>query len=94
MIEKPQDTILVTLWHCADDTPPSRRINSVKVLGTIECEIHIPFSDLEEYRNKRGESFKILPFSVKMIPSGACIEFEVYCNGQKIGKSNTSIHFN
>jgi hypothetical protein len=80
------------LFQCEEDPPPSRKEGSVKRFARIECKTNIPYSELESVRNPRGESFKKLWFDVKMVPSGAAVEFAVFAKGKRIGSSNVQIH--
>ncbi|KAM0240125.1 hypothetical protein ACHAP5_008045 [Fusarium lateritium] len=81
------------LYQCDEDSPPSRRESSVKGFTKIECKIDISWSDLEDYQNAKGANFKKLCFDVRMVPSGASVEFAVFANGKRIGGSNINVHY-
>ncbi|KAF4982165.1 hypothetical protein FZEAL_2142 [Fusarium zealandicum] len=83
----------VELLQCEDDIPPTRMVKSVKSLGTIECTLDTPFSALADFWNLAGEKLKKMEYELKMVPSGASLEFAVFANGNRLGKSNAHMHF-
>ncbi|KAG5791921.1 hypothetical protein H9Q69_009018 [Fusarium xylarioides] len=80
------------LFQCEDDVPPSRIEHSVKRFATIDCKTNKTLSMLRDYKNPSGETFKALDFEVRMVPSGAAVEFGVFIDGKRVGKSDVYIH--
>ncbi|KAF4338994.1 actin-like ATPase domain protein [Fusarium beomiforme] len=80
------------LFQCEDDSPPSRIEPTVKRFATIDCRSGKPYSALRHCQNSDGESFKALDFEVRMVPSGASVEFGVFIDGKRVGKSDVYIH--
>ncbi|KAL6400259.1 hypothetical protein AUP68_15955 [Ilyonectria robusta] len=81
------------IYQCADEEPPSRKISSVNHLSTIECSLDIPFDALADYQNSAGENMKKMEYSVKMVPSGASMEFAVSIDGRNLGRKNANVRF-
>jgi hypothetical protein len=80
------------LFQCEDDVPPSRIEHSVKRFATIDCKTNKTLSMLRDYKNPSGETMKALDFEVRMVPSGASVEFGVFIDGKRVGKSDVHIH--
>lgn len=64
----------------------------MKRFATIDCKTNKTLSKLRGCKNASGETFKALDFEVRMVPSGAPVEFGVFIDGKRVGKSDVSIH--
>ncbi|KAF9777765.1 hypothetical protein IL306_004333 [Fusarium sp. DS 682] len=82
----------IELFQCEEDLPPSRIEPTVKRFATIDCKSNQAYSTLRDYKNPKGETFKALDFEVRMVPSGAAVEFGVFIDGKRVGKSDVYIH--
>ena len=80
------------LFQCEDAVPPTRKTSSVTKLGRINCT-DVPESSLESYQNLKGKNFSRVNFEVRMVPSGASVEFAVLVDGQILGAENAVIRF-
>lgn len=83
----------LTIWQCEDDSPPTRTTGSVERYGQVESTIDVPYPSLKDYTNPKGETMKRLEYDVKMVPSGASLEFAVFLDGRKLGKSHVAVEF-
>lgn len=86
-------TFQVAICQCQEDTPPTRKNDSVKMWATINCSIDTPFWGLEDHWNKAGIRVKRIGYYIEMVPSGASIEFAVVVNGKKVGKPQFQTRF-
>ncbi|KAK7972504.1 hsp70 family chaperone [Apiospora saccharicola] len=80
-------------FQCGEASPPTAVNSSVTPLCTISCKSAIPFSDIPDFINGKGQKFKKLWYDVDMLPSGACVEFSVWSGWKKLGSSEVQIRF-
>jgi hypothetical protein len=65
-----------------------------KHFASLKCKTDITYADLEEHPKSKGGNFKKLTYDVRMVPSGAAVEFSVFVNGKNVGSSNVDIQYN
>ncbi|KAI1873113.1 uncharacterized protein JN550_003366 [Neoarthrinium moseri] len=82
------------LRRCDDEAPPTRKIDNVRKLGEICCNLDVQFSDLPYHsKDEFGTVTKRLNFDIELVPSGASVEFVLYVNGRKQGSEYAKIDF-
>ncbi|KAF2649412.1 actin-like ATPase domain-containing protein [Lophiostoma macrostomum CBS 122681] len=87
---QPMKVLRIDLYQCADEVPPSRGVG-MRPLCTISCPIHA--SMIVDWKNGTGKLVKRLSYDLKMIPSGASVEFEIYIDGRRQGTTGVQIDF-
>ncbi|RSM15432.1 hypothetical protein CDV31_005025 [Fusarium ambrosium] len=88
-----EETFDVAIYQCQEDTPPTRKNDTVNVWATIQCSLDVPFWGLKDHWNKAGVKVKRMDFNVEMVPSGASIEFAVIVNGKRVSQSGVQVQF-
>ncbi|KAI1746422.1 hypothetical protein F4680DRAFT_401390 [Xylaria scruposa] len=95
LVEKASFDGTLTIWfyQCDDEVPPDRRTLSVDILGMLECNVDVLYSDLPDFESKTRESWKKLSYEIEMVPSGASVEFAIYIDGRKQGGKSVKFSF-
>lgn len=75
------------------DTPPRRKTDSVTALCSMNCRIDVPYQSLEDHRAPNGKILKKGFFEVRMIPSGATVEFSVFHRGELLESRDVKVEF-
>jgi hypothetical protein len=63
----------------------------VTPLCTISCPIQA--SMIVDWENGTGKPVKKLSYEIKMVPSGASVEFAIYIEGRKQGTKGAQVDF-
>ncbi|TRX93941.1 hypothetical protein FHL15_005019 [Xylaria flabelliformis] len=94
-VEKASFDGTMTIWfyQCEDEVPPDRATLSVDILGTLQCNVDVLYSELPGFENITGDSWKKLIYEVEMVPSGASVEFAIYIDGRKQGGKSVKFSF-
>ena len=85
--------MIVSIYQCEDDDPPTRITTSVKKLVVVKYMLDTPYSSLNDYVNTNGKKIKKLSYVIEMVPSGASTEFRVVYKGEQLGSHNVTIEF-
>ncbi|KAI0865570.1 hypothetical protein F4860DRAFT_256850 [Xylaria cubensis] len=86
-------TMTICFYQCEDEVPPDRKTLSVDILGKLQCNLDVLYSELPDFESEIGESWKKLSYEIEMVPSGASVEFSVYIDGRKQGGKSVKFSF-
>jgi len=67
----------------------------VELLCTIDCTLEgcIPVGRLKNHYTAAGKKMKELDYTIRMVPSGRSVDFEVVVNGTPLGRQNLNVRF-
>jgi hypothetical protein len=57
------------------------------------CKVDVPYHSLEDYRAPNGKLLKRANIEIKMVPSGATVEFSVFHRGRMLGSRDVNLEF-
>lgn len=78
------------IWVCEEKVAPSRLTFAVRRLCSIIWRVDDLQSVMEFFTNTKGVRVGKLWYEVKMVPSGATLEFAVYVNGKRLGEQSVN----
>ncbi|KAF3006148.1 hypothetical protein E8E14_006718 [Neopestalotiopsis sp. 37M] len=86
-------TLSIQFCQCQADRPPQRKTDLVQALCRIDCRIDVPYQSLEDYHAPNGNILKKAAFDIKVVPSGATVEFSVFHSGKLLGSRDVEVEF-
>jgi hypothetical protein len=76
------------IYQCADEVPPIRMVESVKLKATLSMVYPMSFDDLEFGFTHTGKKYKYLDYDRIVTIVGTAVEVVPYYNKKKIGETS------
>ncbi|KAF2671144.1 hypothetical protein BT63DRAFT_423384 [Microthyrium microscopicum] len=90
----PEPTIAMDIYQCELEPAPSSKVDSVRKLCSITCNLSIDFNSLQKYQSPDGHMYYVLQFEVEMICRGGnSVEFSILVNNVRQGRQNVQVDF-
>ena len=92
-IEGPEEEITAELVYSSARRSPSRCDETVKKLCVVKWRDIPPYDSLPTWINAAGQELRQVRYEIRIVCSGASIDFAIYYEDQRVASQNVSVDF-